>query len=685
MRFPLSWLAEYVALPSDEETVARAFTLSGTEVEGRGTAEGETVFEFGITVNRPDCMNVYGLAREASVLFRTPLGAVETSCPAGGPPVETLARVEVEASDLCPRYMARVLRGVRVGPSPAWVQKRLLQCGLRPINAVVDATNYVLLEMGHPLHAFDMAFLEGGRIVVRRARMGENILALDGAEKSLREEMLVIADARSPVAVAGVMGGEKSGVTALTCDVLLEGAVFDPVSVRRTAKALGLHTDASHRFERGVDFDGPVKALDRCARLILEACGGTLAGGALDICPVPRPPVRLFFRQRRVHRVVGLDISSAACAAILERLGCGVQAAGEGALEVTVPGWRVDLAREVDLIEEIVRIHGLDDLPATLPRVVDPVGGKPDSLKVEEVLRDLFAAAGYFETIQMSFTDPAVERLLAPALEPAPLANPMAETSGVLRTTLSGGLLGTTLRNRARGARRMALFEVGGVFLPAAGAALREEPRAAALLYDDDPPKRWGEASPRGLLSLKGLLEAALVRFGSTVAFRPSDREPYAAGHSLALMVDGREAGHLGTVDPRLLSNLGLRGRVHLAEFALAGLDAASARVKFRPVSKYPAIVRDFSILAESSVTWEQVRRPLESLSLKHLASVDLVEVYEGGSLPPGTKSWTFSMAFQALDRTLEEGDVRDVPALVEKALRIAVRAVIRSGDAHAV
>lgn len=685
MRFPLPWIGQYVDLPADEAATARLFTLSGSEVEGAEAVEGETAFEFGITVNRPDCMNVYGLAREAAALLEKPLRAPNLGCVEDAASISSLTSVAVEAKDLCSRYRARLVTGAKVGQSPEWMQKRLIQCGLRPINAVVDATNYVLLEMGHPLHAFDLAALKEHRIVVRRARAGEKITTLDGLERKLGSEMLVIADAEKAAAVAGVMGGASTGVTMMTRDILLEGAVFDPVNIRRTSKALGMHTDASHRFERGVDFNGPEAALDLCARLVTETCGGKVAKGTIDEIAGQRRPVTVAMRLDSVRKLIGLEILPEKCLSILTRLGFQIEKRDEKQWNVTVPSWRVDISREVDLVEEIVRVHGLDDLPATQPRVVDPVGGRPESIKVQESLRDCFRTAGFTEVIQMSFGDPALEKIVEPGVEPLRLANPMAETSSALRTTLSGGLLAAARKNRARGVRRMALFEVGDVFLPTADGGVSEESRAAILLFEDDPQRRWGAPAERGLPHLKGAIEEAFGRFGCEFKFMPEDRVPFAKGHALAILLEGLPVGHLGTVDPALLEGLLLRGKAYVAEFSLKDIERFSGRVQFKPFSKFPAIVRDFSIIVPMGVTWETIKRTVESLSLDNLAAVDLVEVYQGAELPKGAKSLSFSLVFQSLDRTLEEKDVCDVPATVEKALGEAAGAILRSGESHAV
>lgn len=692
MRFPVPWIGQFVDLPGDE-AVARAFTLSGSEVEGQETVEGETAMEFGITVNRPDCMNVYGLAREASVLLGHPLKAPDTSAPESGPAAGDLTSVVVEAPDLCPRYRARVLTGIKVGTSPAWMQKRLLQCGLRPINAVVDVTNYVLMELGHPLHAFDMAALNEKRIVVRRARAGEKMKTLDGVERTLADECLVIADALRPVALAGVMGGEDTGVTFGTTTVLLEGAVFDAVNIRRTSKALGMHTDASHRFERGVDPEGPVLALDRCAKLILELCGGTLASGAVDVYPAPVPLKQVTLRHARLVGLLGMEIAPERCESILGALGFGLEAfpnglePGPNGLEpgpgpvwtVTVPSFRVDVSREADLIEEVVRVNGLEGLRGSLPQGVDPVGGRPAELEFEERLRDQLVSCGCSEAIHMSMTDLALDRALGSGSEAVPIANPLTPAQSVLRTALLPPLLLTAARNRSRGVRRLALFELGKAYLAQGADQPLEDRRAAVLLYADAPAKQWGDAGAPGLLALKGKVEAALLRLGLKPQFIPAQEGPFAKGLGLSLLLSGRRAGWLGTLATSSLDAAGLKsGTAHYAEWSLQGLEAQCEPPAYVPLSRFPSVVRDFSFLAEKSVAWDSLRERLSALELANLTAIHLVDCYEGEGVPAGQRSWTVSMVFQSAERTLTEEDTAPVAQQVTGALREAFGAVPR-------
>ncbi len=678
MKFPVSWIAEYTELPKDEAAVAEAFTGSGSEVESWEEAGGEKVFDFGITVNRPDCMNVYGLAREASVLFGRPLEAPDTACEESGERADALTSVRVEAPDLCPRYMARVITGVRVGESPDWLKRRLEQCGLRPINVVVDVTNYVLLELGHPLHAFDMDTLAERRIVVRRAGKGEKLVTLDGVERVLDPERLVIADARRPVALAGVMGGEETGVTFATKDVLLEGAVFDPVNIRRTSKQAGLHTDASHRFERGVDFDGPAAALDRAAKLILDLAGGRLAAGSVDVCGERPEPGAIVLRHARLVGLIGMDIPAPRCEAILTALGFGMEPHGEGDWLVRPPSYRVDVSREADLIEEVVRIHGLVDLAAELPDRIDPVGGRPAEQTFEENLRDAFTAAGCSEVIHMSMTDPGLEAAFGTEA-PLELANPLTPAASVLRTSLLGPLAAAVARNRARGVRRLALFEVGRVYLPSRTRDEREGRRLAVVLYTDDPPERWGQPPAYGLLTLKGKIEAGLARVGLTPEFVPEDGPPFAEGLGLSVRVGGRTVGRLGSMAFGGLEAAGLKsGELHAAEIELDGLERQTREPSFGPMSRYPSVVRDFSFLMDASVTWGQVLKCLEGIGLSDLVEVNLVGCYTGKGVPEGRQSMTFSLVFQSMERTLSDEDIAPVPDRVAGALQGALGASLR-------
>lgn len=672
MKFPPSWISEYVDLPDDEKRVAEAYTLSGSEVEGIETVMGESVFDFGITVNRPDCMNVYGLAREGRVLFDAPLREPESECRESNRSVNSLTSVKVEAPELCPRYAARVITGVKVGESPDWMQRRLELCGLRPINAVVDVTNYLLLELGHPLHAFDMDKLKERRIVVRRARKGERLVTLDGVEREFDPERLVIADAEKPAALAGVMGGEYSGVTEATTDVLLEGAVFDPVNIRRTSRAVGLKSDACHRFERGVDFNGPILSLDRAARLIMEICGGATAAGTIDV--VSKAPERtpVTFRHERLQKILGMPVAPARCVSILEALGFGVEEKDSGLWAVTIPDFRVDVSREIDLIEEVARINGYRDLDSQPPSGIDPVGGRPGQLAFEEKIRDAMAATGLREAIHVSMSDPALEAVFVPSVKAVEIANPLSPAASVLRTSLLGGLAATAAGNRSRGERNVKLFEIGKVFQRDSGGGVAEETMLGSLCYSDAPPAVWGEPGVCTLLHLKGKVQLVLEKMGIPVSFKVRDNPPFADGTALAVLSGGEVIGSLGTLGNAAMKAAGFKGGIaHGCEVTLDGLSEAARPPHFIPVSRYPSLRRDMAFLIDKGVQWGVVLASIEGLNLPDLEALKLVELYEGPELPDGKRSFTMSVSFRSGRRTLTEKDASsrldDISRLMEE------------------
>jgi len=669
MRFPISWIKEFVQLPGDVEALRRGFTFSGTEVDEVISENGETIFDFGFTVNRPDLMNVFGLAREASAIFSLPRPIYDAHADASGEHIGKSVSIEIADPALCPRYMALLIRGAKVGESAPAVKKRLLECGLRPINAVVDATNYVLLEYGHPLHAFDTRHIKENRIIVRRAAKGEKLLMLDGVERKLSEEMLVIADGARPLVVAGVMGGEEAGVTFLTKDILLEGAVFNPSSIRRTSKALGVHTDASHRYERGVDFDGPVLALKKAAGMILAACGGKLAEGCIDLAPGAVARERVPFRIARLNKLLGMEIPEEKAVGILKELGFTPEKAREGLYSVEIPSFRVDVSREVDLIEEVVRIHGLDKLPSKLPRNIDDESGRNPSVEIEDEVKALLASKGLSETIHLSMTDPALDTLFASNGGTVRISNPLSEANSVLRRSLLPNLLLAAKRNASYGRKDLGLFEAGRVYT-ADGSEVKEEGRLAILFSEGEAARGGGKTQARDIMALKGVLEFLFSSFNIPVEFEPADpgSEVFSRGHYLRVATGGREAGFAAYLEPLALRALDVRSRICAAEIDISAF-SAKMLPSFRPFSRFPASRRDISLIVPVATEWRSIRRAVESLGLAHLAKVELLEVYEDVKIGEGKKSVTLSLSFQALDRTLEETEVEDNMAKAISAL----------------
>lgn len=699
MRFPISWIKEFVSLPEDTKTLSKRFTLSGTEVEEILEAEGETIFDFNFTVNRPDLMSIYGLARESAALF-------DISSPKYLPtPYKSQLKIEDEISievldkDLCPRYRAYVIKGAKVGHSTPLIQKRLTQCGLRPINAVVDATNYVLLEYGHPLHAFDLKFIKGKKIIVRRAREGEKLKLLDGSEKKLLKDMLIIADSERPLAVAGVMGGEESGVSFLTRDILLEGAVFNPVSIRRTSKALNIHTDSSHRFERGCDYEGVVKALDRVAELILEMCGGQLCEKPIDIKTDNKKINKIELRIPRIKKILGLEIPKEDIVRILDKLEFKVEENSEDILRISVPTFRVDVEREIDIIEEIIRIYGLDKLPVSIPEIIDIESGRNESQISENRIRHLLSQKSLFEAVSFSITDPSIDSYFCSRGQQIKLTNPLSESNSVLRRSLLSNLFLNAKRNASYGSKSFGFFELGKVyfklnkneaqdfnegdlqdfFLCKDGSMVVEEPHLAMLLYEEDSLKLFHQFFPRDIFQLKGIVEGLFDSLHKKCSFleKKPFSEMFSENHFVAILCDGIESGFIAYLEPKKIRDFGLEGKVCVAEIVI---DSLSKRKdpSFKPFSRYPASRRDLSVIVENDVRWISIQETILKSKPEHLSKLELLEVYQDEKIGKKKKSVTIAFYFQSTEKTLSESEIEKDFYKITETLKSNFNAVLR-------
>ncbi len=624
-------------------------------------------FDVEVTPNRGDLLSHVGVARELH-----PEGQGGISLPAlpgaASVPAPSFARGTSESGSagvriairnpaLCPRYLGAVIRGVAVGPSPRWLAGRLRAAGARPVNNVVDATNYVMLELGQPLHAFDLAKLAGSTIVVGPARSGESLLALDGGELSLTPEMLTIRDAERPVAVAGVTGGRDSGVTGESADILLECALFEPRQVRATRRALGMSTDASHRFERGVDPAAMETAVTRAAALIAAVAGGAPEGEVIDVHPAPWEAPAVTLRPSRVRRLLGVAFSADEIGGLLAPLGYAVTRRGPDELEVVVPGHRArDTLREVDLVEEVARTHGYD----AFPEVMSPYrpGTVPDHplFRLEDGLRAALAAAGISEA-------------QTPALGPArhgdvPLRNPMSRDEGYLRRDRLPGLLAHVERNMARGVRDVRLFEIGTAFAPVAGAPPRESSRVAAVLTGRRSPPHWSvPAEPFDVHDIAGVLElvAAEAHPGARVvpAGQGAAPAPYAAGRCYELVTGAGEAvGWGGEVDPGAVDLPPWAGAVVGAEVVLPSLPAAKPEVIARELPDHPASERDLAFLVPRRVAVGDLLDAARKAAGKLLEAVEVFDLYRGDDLPAGTRSVALRLRFRARGRTLTDREV---------------------------
>lgn len=666
-------------LPADTALGARLSDLLGLP---------DAVLEVELTPNRPDCLSVVGVAREVSALTGAALRLPEPRFAEGLPGVAEQTSIEILAPDLCHRYAARLVRGVRIGPSPQWMQRRLQAAGVRAINNVVDVTNYVLLELGHPLHAFDFARLRGGRIVVKRAQAGEVFTTLDGENRTLDGDTLVICDGEGPVALAGVMGGLNSEVSDDTRDVLVESAWFLPTNIRRTSKKLGLRTEASYRFERGTDIDGLLRALDRTAQLIVELAGGEAAQGIWDAYPTPHPPRRLTLRTAKAAEVLGVPVGAEAAGRYLRALGMTVEPLTDGTLAVEVPTHRVDVEREIDLIEEVARIRGYENIPATLPRV--PLSAELPSarLTVADAARDRLMGAGLREVVTLSFIDPREDDRLALSETHAlrahvGLQNPLSAETSVLRTSLLPGLLQVADTNIRRQMRDVRLYEVGRTFHPAAGSDLPQEVlRAGALLAGRRAPVAWWASSEAvDFFDAKGLCEALVGALGlASLRFERAVGCPWLhPGRSAALGVGDTVLGWVGELHPDCLEAYGLGGPVCAFEVDLDAVSTLAAGVgAFGSLARYPAVERDLALIVSRDVSCQRILDEVRALQSPLVRQVTFFDAFEGGRIPEGELSMAFRVVYRSAEKTLTEEEVSAVESELLKQLAEAVGARLR-------
>jgi phenylalanyl-tRNA synthetase beta chain len=644
----------------------------------------DVVLEVAVTPNRPDCLSILGLAREVAALLHQPLRHPEVILAEVAEPAAPRARVSILDPVGCPRYAARLLLDLKVAPSPFWLKRRLQLAGLRSINNLVDVTNYVLLEFGQPLHAFDFRKLSGGEIVVRRPRQEEsNFVTLDGQERPLTPETLLICDAKRPVALAGVMGGLDSEVTEATREVLIESAYFHPLTIRRTAKRLGLSTEASYRFERGVDPEGLIHALERAAQLMGQVGGGRMVAGRLDEYPAPLPHPRVSLRVSRANQVLGTAFSQDQMLGLLKRLHLPTVAQDADTLEVQAPSFRRDLERETDLIEEVARLGGYDQIPVTLPRgeVATPRPGPQARLRQEA--KQLLLGLGFFEVINYSFQAERLGSLLAEA-EPGTalnLANPLSEEQAVMRQSLLPGLLETLRRNTWQQVLDVRLFELSTTFERVAGADLpREEQWLAGLMYGARKEISWdGPREPLDFFDLKGAVETLLDGLAlPEVSFR-EDGLPDWLRHGARVFSGDLELGLLGELQPGINDRLDLDGPILIFNLRFEAL-AARAQLfpLFTPLPRYPAVYRDLAVVLPVEVPAARVTQELYFHGGPLLVEARLFDVYAGEPIPPGKRSLAFRLSFRDPERTLTDDMVNRRHQALVKALAEELGAELR-------
>jgi len=737
MKLSPQWVRAFVDLSVDDRRLAEDLTGVGIAVEGIRGSGADTVFEMEIGTNRPDAMNHYGVAREAAAIYDLPLKelssgfrlpaaggagakaqsslnasdaalkrrsstvrdgarkktsaakAASSSASLGAAESRALSKqniigttevvafpITVEEPALCPRFSARMIRGTKVKPSPDKIAHRLQLLDQRPISNAVDATNYVLWEMGKPTHVFDMDLLEGGRLIIRRAKDGEKLKTLDGVDRTLSSEDLVVADAKRPVGLAGVMGGYDTMITDKTKNIVIESAWWDPGTVRKMSRRHGIHTDASHRFERGADFESTVLSCDLVAALILESGGGELVGSAIDVVSRQMDQAPVVLRLSEVHRILGGNLSTGEIFRILKKLGFGLIPEGQAdaQIRVQIPSWRLDVEREIDVIEEIARLHGYDKFENTLPAYSGAVVELPH-VAMDATLRTRALALGYNEAVSLTFISHAdAERFLSYSYGTSPavleLENPLSEEASVMRTSMVPGMLDMLGRNLNRGTENVRLFEMGTVYAVTDG--VRVEPTRACL---GATVVAVSNALPGGLLDVskgeraavgetfrgfKGDVENLLAAFEyEALTYDGETSEYFHPERSALALMDGTVVAQFGLLHPEVAAARKLRQDVFLAEIDLEKLYARGLRqVRFVPLPKYPAVERDFSFVFEDGVSFEQMDRAVRALRLNDLRSFLPAEIFRGGSIAAGHYSILLRATFQSAERTLHEDEV---------------------------
>jgi len=698
MKLSPQWIRDYVDLTVDDRRLADDLTDVGIGVEGIDGSGADAVYEVEIGTNRPDAMNHYGVAREAAAIYDRPLKPITPQLPPAAKAnqgsgdaafkghsstaLEAAFPITVEEPELCPRFSARVIRNTHIKPSPERIAHRLQLLDQRPISNAVDATNYVLWTIGKPTHVFDADLLEGGKIIVRKARAGEVLKTLDGVERKLTGDDLVVCDAKKPVGLAGVMGGYDTMITEKTRNIVIESAWWDPITVRKMSRRHALHTDASHRFERGADFESTVLSCDLVAAMILESGGGELAGGMVDVIAKKMDQAPVLLHVSEVRRILGGGLDAGQIFRLLKRLGFTLIPEGQGDAQfwVHIPSWRLDVEREIDVIEEIARLHGYDKFPNTLPAYSGAVVELPHAAP-DAVFRMRALALGYNEAISLTFMSHADAEKFSSGARVLELENPLSEEASVMRTSLVPGMLDMLAWNLNRDVPEARLFEMGGVYEMFNGE--RIEPRRACLGSTAaavrgsmpvgsklDVSKGEHAAAAEAFRGFKGDVENLLAAFSGEVRYEAGTTGYYHPGRSARAVMDGVVVAEFGQVDPAVVETRKLRQDVFLAEIDLEQLyDFGLRTVKFAPLGKYPAVERDFSFIFADTVTFAQMQKAAVATGFTELRSFIPVEIFRGGSIPAGKYSVLLRVKFQSSERTLREDEVAQWSSKIVAAL----------------
>jgi phenylalanyl-tRNA synthetase beta chain len=696
MKVVYNWLKEFVDVTASPADLRARLSLAGVAVDSIEETAAGPVLDAEVTANRPDCLGHLGIAREVAAIYRLPLKPLHPKLKESPEKAADATRVEIQAPDLCGRFTARVLRSVNVQPSPDWLRQGLEAIAEKSINNVVDVTNYVMFELGHPLHAFDFDKLHEHRIVVRRAKPGEKIRTLDGAERALTKDMCVVADAGRAVGIGGVMGGAETEISFSTRNVLIECAWFDPVSIRRTSKALGLRSEASYRFERGADPAMAELASQRAAELIQQVAGGELLAGVVDVYPHRAPEQKIELSRQELLRVMGADVPDRDIEAILSALGfhpvrVDVNRGSDGSIaavwECRQVSWRQDVTRSIDLIEEVARHYGYDKFPPRLPPAKLPAHRLPHA-EVQDRLRERIVALGYQEIVEIPIVDTQRNELFRPeGLAPAVIGNPLAEDAAVMRSTGTVSMLRAIEWNLNHGQRNLRLFEIGKTYELRDGEPVETQVLTLGATGLAQEKTIYEVAREFGFADLKGDLDR-IGELAGGFSWQSGGPLWLTGSRAAQLSLAGKSpapanSGVVGQLAKRIADIYKFRQDVFVAELKLeplvTGVEAANAARRFKPLPRFPAVERDFSLVLADGITFSQVVATIRSLQIAELESIEAADLFRGGQVPAGKLSLMIRVKFQSADATFTDAQLSDFSARIVAALQQKLGAALRA------
>ena len=694
MKILYNWLKEFVDVKAQAAELASRLSLAGVAIDAVEESHAGPVLDAEVTANRPDCLGHYGVAREVAAIYRLRVNPLRPALKESAEKVATAASVSIESPELCGRYTARVLRGVKVQPSPDWLKQRLEAIGQNSINNVVDVTNYVMMELGQPMHAFDLDKLAERRVIVRRARAGEKIKTLDGADRTLTKEMCVIADAARAIAIAGVMGGAESEIGFASKNILLESAWFEPISVRRTSKALGLRTEASYRFERGADLEMAEVASRRAAELILQVAGGELLEGVIDVYPGREAEKKIVLTREELLRVMGADIPDRDIEEILGALGFHPMRSDEhrGAAESLLavwecrqPSWRQDVTRGIDLIEEVARHYGYEKFPPRLPAAKQAARRLPHASAMDR-LRGRVIGLGYQEIVEIPIVDAARDAIFRPeGVTLATIGNPLAENASMMRSSGIVSMVNAIEWNLNHGQRNLRLFEIGKAYEMRDGEPVETPVLTLGLTGLTQEKTIHSAAREFSFADLKGDVDQ-IARLAGGGTWQKIQRTWLAAGRAAEILIGGDQGAKravAGQLAKKVADQLKLRQDIFLAELPLdalfASMEKAKAALKFAAIPRFPAVERDFSLILADGIAFSKVADVIRQLAIPEMKEIEAADLFRGGQVPAGKYSLMIRTTFQSAEATLTDAQIADYSARIVAALEKELGAALRA------